>query len=838
MSRVELPSGTVTFLFTDVEGSTKLLRELGEAAYADALSEHRRLLREAFARHGGVEVDTQGDAFFVAFPSAPGALAAAADAQAVLEGGPIRVRMGIHTGTPLRTDEGYVGIDIHRGARIAATGHGGQVLVSAATAALAAGNGVALEDLGEHRLKDLAASERIYQLGGGSFAPLKTLSASNLPVPGTPFVGRESELAQLIPLLRDPGVRVITVTGPGGIGKTRLALQAAAECTASFPDGLWWVALTPLADPALVLPSIGEALGVRPEEGVPLHRAIADRLEGRRTLLLLDNAEHLLPDLVDELATLIWTEGWTLLVTSRERLRLGSEHVFTVPMMSAEDAVAFFQARASMLGISVEPSDTLATLCEHLDRLPLALQLAAARLRLFSLEQVLDRLSRRLEILKGERDAEPHQQTIRATIEWSHDLLSEEEQLLFRRLAVFVGGSTLEAAEEICDADGDVLQALFDKSLVQRRDDAPEPRFWMLESIRDFALERLESSGEAADLRARHASWFRVLGDEAGASMRAGDPEEVHVAVLDADVSNLRAAVSFALETGDAELVRSITADLRTYWIMRGGFAEGRSWIERALELGAGEDVVRLRLLRALAIIAYNQGDHGTAIAASDEAAKLAMALGGAVERYELLTSQADAAELNGDLERAEALYEEAFRAARDADNGVGMSSCRLALAYFANLTARHERAEAILQENLGFARSRGQTRCEAHTLANLGETSVYVDRPADAADRAAAGARRALQIGEERLATHCLDVLAYAAAARGGAARAATMLGASDGARDRMGVVLDEADKGIVNRTVDRVREALDDDAVEAAWSRGRGLDLEAALELATRNS
>ena len=257
--RRELPSGTVTFLFTDVEGSTKLLRELGEEAFSETLAEHRRILRGAFAAHGGVEVDTQGAAFFVAFATAPGALAAASEAAAGLASGPIRVRIGVHTGTPFMAEEGYVGVDVHRAARIAAAGHGGQVLVSSSTAGLAGAN--ALRDLGEHRLKDLAAPERIYQLGDGEFPPLKSLYRTNLPIPATPFLGREQELDEALALLA--GARLLTLTGPGGTGKTRLAAQAAATASDAYPDGVWWVPLAPLRDPQLVVSTAAQVVGAK-----------------------------------------------------------------------------------------------------------------------------------------------------------------------------------------------------------------------------------------------------------------------------------------------------------------------------------------------------------------------------------------------------------------------------------------------------------------------------------------------------------------------------------------------------------------------------------------------
>ncbi len=827
----------MTFLFTDVEGSTKLLHGLGEAGYADALAEHRRLLRDVFARQGGTEVDTEGDAFFIAFPTARGALAAAEEARAALEGGPIRIRIGVHTGTPLLTDEGYVGVDVHRAARIAAAGHGGQVLVSAATATLAGEGATGLVDLGEHRLKDLAAPERLFQLGEGSFPPLKSLSPSNLPTPTTAFVGRESELGEVRQLLEDDEVRMLTLAGPGGIGKTRLAVQAASDASSSFPDGVWWTALAPLRDADLVPAALAQTLGVR-ENGTSLRRAIVDRLGGRRILLLLDNAEHLLPNLAGELAPLLQAGEWTLLVTSRERLHLGAERVFSLPAMTPADAETFVMARARSEGISLEPSEALAALCERLDRLPLALQLAAARLPMFSPEQLLDRLSRRLDELRAARDADPRQRTLRATIGWSHDLLSDDAKVLFRRLAVFLGGCTLEAAEAVCGADVDLLQSLLDKSLVQRRDDHAGPRFWMLESIRDFAVERLEDSDEKHELRARHAAWSRDLADRMNDEMRRGDPEEGPVATLGADIDNLRAAAAFGLESRDVELVRSITAALPMYWVVRGKYGEARAWIDRALKLNDEQDGTRRRLLSGLAMIAYGQGDHPVAVAAADDAAKLALELGGVTERFERLRSGARAAGMKGDVERAEALWEDALRAASEVDNGVGMSACRLNLADLANRTGRHERADAILLENLPFVRARGQARCEAYTLAQIGETAVYRGRTDDAADRSIEGATRADLLGEDLLVAFCLDVYAAAAAERGEARRAATLLGSTEAAREAAGVVPDEVERGIRERAVERMRDVLDPASVDAALAEGRELDLRSALALAGQAS
>jgi predicted ATPase/class 3 adenylate cyclase len=807
-----LPAGTVTFLFTDVEGSTGLLHERGDEGYARALAEHRRLLRDAFARHGGVEVDTQGDAFFVAFPNAPGAVAAAAEALDGLRGGPIRVRMGIHTGTPHVAEEGYVGADVHRAARIAAAGHGGQVVVSATTASLVRSDG--LRELGEHRLKDFDEPLPLYQLGDEQFPPLKTISNTNLPRPASSFVGREREVEEVGSLLRD-GARLLTLTGPGGTGKTRLGIETAAELVPEFKAGVFWVGLAALRDPAVVAEEIGRTLGAK--------NGLAEHIGDREMLLLLDNLEQVV-EAAPELATLVEScPNLRLLATSRELLRVRGETEYPVFPLADREAVDLFCSRAQ-----ADADDSVRQLCRALDNLPLALELAAARASVLSPQQILERLTRRLDLLKGGRDADPRQQTLRATIEWSYELLDEEEQRLFGQLAVFRGGYTLAAAEEVAEADLDVLQSLVDKSLVRRTDE----RFWMLETIRDFAGERLEQSGEAHALRRRHAVYFRRFAEQMDALLRGGEPEEGPVSSLEDEINNLRAAVEGGLETGDIGLVREITASLPMYWLTRGLYSEARSWLDRALALDDAEDVTRRRLLSALGTVAYSQGDHAVAVAASDEAASLAMRLAGVTERFQVLKTQATAALRRSDLETAERLYEEALAVAMDVDNGVGTSACRLNLTYVANKTGRHDRAEALLAENLPFVRSKGQTRCEAYTLAGMAETAVYRGRMEDAAEDALGGARRALLIGDKPLAAATLDLFAASAAARGDARRAAIILAATEAAREAMGVGPDEDEAAVRARAFD----ALDDPAsvIEDVWAEGTVLDLEATLEVA----
>jgi predicted ATPase/class 3 adenylate cyclase len=833
MSRRDLPTGTVTFLFTDIEGSTKLLAEVGEAAYADVLAAHRRVLYGAIAGHGGIEVDTAGDAVFAAFTTAAEGLAAARAAQGGLAASPVRVRMGLHTGTPLRTADGYVGLDVHRAARIVAAGHGGQVLISTTTADLLDGpDRAAIVDLGDHRLKDLEAAERLYQLGDEPFPPLRAQSPTNLPDPPGPLIGRGDELLAVGELLRDPQVRLVTLVGPGGIGKTRLAIDAAAAAEARFPGGRWWVPLATVGDAAAIPSIVGRILGSAEQATTA---EIGRTLGDRRILLVIDNAEHLLPDVASVVTELLEPGGGSAaLVTSREPLHVAAERVFRVPVLSESDAERLLVARASGLGVSVPPSDALTTLARRLDGLPLALQLAAARLTILSVDQVLERLGQRLDLAAPDRDVDPRQRTLRATIDWSHDLLTDDERTLLRRLSVFAGGCTLEAAEAVCDASIDGLLALVDRSLLERRDDVgPTPRFAMLDSVHEFAAERLAGSGEEAGIRARHAAWIRDLVTRVDDQLRRGEPEERWVGLLRPELEEIRAAVGHGLATGDVDLVRSIAVGLPMFWVMHGRVLEGRAWIERALELDPAEDDTRRRLYRGLAVLAYMEGDYAAATDAADAASRLAKELGPAVDRYVRVRDEANAALMRDDFAAAEALFEQTLVLATEADNGVGMSACRINLALIANRTGRHERAEALLSENLPFVRGRGQARCEATSLIGLAETLGYLDRPEAAVEHAVAASRVAPSAADDLLIIEDLRWYAIAAARLGNAVEAARILGACEQAESQLEAALEPHEQAARDSLIATLRAALTDARFDDERSRGHSLDLEAATEL-----
>ncbi len=542
----DLPTGAVTFMFTDIEGSTRLLHQLGAEAYSEALADHRRLIRDACLRHAGVEVDTQGDAFLIAFGDAKEALAAAGEAQLSLASGSVRVRMGVHTGTPHVGSEGYIGDEVHLGSRIAAAGHGGQVLLSQQTREIVAG-AFDLLDLGEHRLKDFDSPVWIYQLGMDVFPPLKTISNTNLPRAVSSFVGRDKETAEIGALLTEDA-RLVTLSGPGGSGKTRLAVEVATELVPEFRNGVFWVDLAPLSDHALVSATIARTLGAKDD--------LSEHIGQRQMLLVLDNLEQVV-DSAPQISSLLATcPNLRILVTSRELMRVDGEVEYPVPPLATPEAVALFSARSAL-----EPSQAVAELCGRLDNLPLAVELAAARTAVLSPAQILERLGERLDLLRGGRDAQARQQTLRATIAWSYDLLSTEEHQLFAQLGVFAGGWTLEAAEKIARAELDILQSLVDKSLVRHTDE----RFTMLETIREYAAERLDESREADNLRRRHAEYFLALAEEAEPSLLGPSPRE-WIDRLELEFDNLRAAIDWFEASGESQLVLRLGGALWGLW--------------------------------------------------------------------------------------------------------------------------------------------------------------------------------------------------------------------------------------------------------------------------------
>ena len=725
-----LPQGEVTLLFTDIDGSTRLLHDLGDG-YADVLTAHRRCIRDAFQCHSGVEVDTQGDAFFVAFARPGNAVAAAADAQRALARGPVRVRMGVHTGRPTATHEGYVGMDVHLGARIAAAGHGGQVVVSRTTADALGAADARLTDLGEHRLKDITEPVWLYQLNGpglgAEFPPLRTISNTNLPAPARRLVGRDHELGDVCTRIRSGDARILTMTGAGGVGKTRLAVQAGLELVEHFPNGVFFVGLAPLADAGLVIPAIAQTLGVRESPAAPAVQTLVAHLRLRRMLLVLDNLEHVVaaaPDIADLVSA---AEGLSVIATSREPLRIAAEHEYPLAPLDNAAAVDLFcdRARAVDPGFAGDPATE--EICRRLDGLPLAIELAAARVRLLPPKSLLVRLEPRLPLLTGGgRDLPVRQRTLRATIDWSYELLNPVEQRLFRGLSVFAGGCGLDAAESVCSADAGVLESLVQKSLVMQRPDAAGmARFWMLATIREYAHEALSEMGELAEQETRHAAHFLELAEEAEGSLLAHG-QVMWLERLGQEVDNIRAAVSAALAGGNPEVALRIASALLDFWDSRGAYAEVGGWLGEGLRRADAVPVgVRAKASLAAGLAAYHSGDPDQARDLTASSLDLARQAGDARVTSRALSQLAGIAMLEGAFEQtvelAEAGVAAAMEAGDDAMQAFGLNI--LAIGRY-ELGDRTE-AEALFQQTVALLRAAGDLRDLAILQGNLGGAAL-----------------------------------------------------------------------------------------------------------------
>ena len=793
----------VTLAFTDVEGSTRLLQELGAAGYAEALAEHRRLVREAFAARGGIEVDTQGDAFFYVFGDAGAAVAAATAANEALAVGPIRIRIGLQTGSPLRTGEGYVGEDVHLGARIAAAGHGGQVLLSSATRTLIE---VEVLELGEHRLKDFAVPVRIFQLGSALFPPLKTISNTNLPRAASTFVGRERETAEVVDLVRRH--RLVTLSGPGGSGKTRLALEAGRELVGDFKAGVFWVGLARLRDPALVPETIGQMLGAK--------SGLAEHVGERELLLLLDNLEQVI-DAARELATLLQAcPNLHLLVTSRELLRIRGEVEYAVAPLTESDAVSLFCERAR-----AEADETVVELCRRLDNLPLAVELAAARSAVLSPAQILDRLGRRLDLLRGGRDAEARHQTLRATIAWSYELLDEDGKGLFARLAVFDGGCTLEAAEATCDADLDTLQSLVQKSLVRHAN----ARFWMLETIREYALEQ-SSDRARVDSSERQARYFLELAERSVPGLEGERQAEV-LRALEQEAPNLRAAFAvFAMADARDESLRLALA-LRFFWVKLGYLSEGRRIVEQLLDVAGEPTLARARTLATAALLAALQGDWHTTTRWAEEGRRLGLELGDPDAAAACMLTLGRATLASGDRTGALALFAEAAALASSTGNQNQTAMAALNLGYAAL------EAGDLVGARAEFERSTTATDpylvARAHAAA--GSAALHAGDADQSANHLRESLHTLLRLGRyEDTAAWALELYA-AAIVDSDPVGATRLLGAAEQMREELGLVQQGIERELHERTTAAARSALGDDSLAAAWSAGRASSHEDAI-------
>jgi predicted ATPase/class 3 adenylate cyclase/Flp pilus assembly protein TadD len=912
-----LPSGTVTFLFTDIEGSTRLLQELGDE-YASLIADHNQLLREIFERHNGNIRGTEGDSFFVAFSSAVDAIQAVIHAQRALAAHPwtngvsVRVRMGLHTGEPQISELGYVGIDVHRAARIAAAAHGGQVLLSQTTRDLVHGKlpkHISLRDLGEHRLKDLREPKRLYQLSiqglPADFPPIKSLDAllNNLPSQLTSFIGRQTELMELSALLKN--TRLLTLTGPGGSGKSRLAIQVANETLDEFRNGVVFVALAPVTDARLVASTIAQPLGIKEIPGRPIADSLQDYLRGRSLLLVLDNFEQVIAaaPLVAQLLT--GCGQLKVLITSREALRINGEHEYPVPPLPLPDltelrsgaalsgyaAVELFVQRAKAVKpdfhLTDEIAPVVAEICHRLDGLPLAIELAAARIKLFSPRAMLERLENRLEFLSGGgRDLPARQQTLRNAIVWSYDLLNEHEQRLFRRLSVFTGGCMLDAVEALAENPLDrvsivgELGSLLDKSLLRQIDDPDgEPRFVMLELLREFGLEQLAASGEQEQIRRWHAKFFLSLAEQAESKMESAEQLE-WVNRMEQEHDNLRSALQWSMRAdGASEICLRLATTLGLFWEVRGYFGEGRERLSAVLNTHAAQEETasRTQLLARAAELAYRQSDYPATISFAAESLEISRLIGDLRGAASALIKLGNAVTEAGDYKTASEYLEESLDIWRALDDKHGTARALISLGWAALRPGDYQLAQSRLEEALSISRELGDTRSIGFELSGLGEVALRQGHYARATqlleeslelrrqlgnkwgvgvslgtlgwvamregdwgrarERLGESLKVRYEIGDKGGSAWCLERLAEIALAHGNSEKSVRLLGAAAALRISIGSVIDPVDHAEYQNKLAVLRIELGAPRFGELWDEGNKLTLEQAVAHAFEN-
>jgi predicted ATPase/class 3 adenylate cyclase len=915
-ANTSLPTSAVTLLFTDIEGSTALWEQDG-ARMSQALAAHDALARTAVEYRHGTVVKMTGDGVHAVFDDALDALAATLDLQQALadpaatNGVALRVRCGLHAGVVERRDNDYFGSPVNRAARIMSAAHAGQVLLSQAVVDCVRETlpaAVSLRDLGKVRLKDLSTPEHVYQVLHPDlrreFPALRSLEAipNNLPQQATSFIGRDKELAELQRLLAR--TRLVTLTGSGGCGKTRLSLQVAADALEQFPDGAWLVELAPLADPGLVPQTVATVLGLMEESGKPIVQTLTAHLKDKRLLLLLDNCEHLL-DGCAKVADALVRQGQQvkILASSREALGIGGEQAYRVPSMSLPDpkqahtsvsvapfpAVQLFTDRALLarpdFQVTNENASTLASICYRLDGIPLAIELAAARVRFLSVEEINRRLDQRFLLLTGgSRTALPRQQTLRSLIDWSYDLLNDRERRLLQRLSVFAGGWTLAAAEQVCAGEGaedlevlDLLTSLCDKSLVVVVQNDGHSRYRQLETVRQYGRERLLESGGGEAVRDRHREYFLTLAEEAEPKLTGAD-QQAWLDRLETEHDNLRSALTWSSASGgDATSGLRLAGALWWFWYARGYFSEGRGWLSRLLAAAPSGQAAaaRAKALNGAGRLARQQSDYPAAQALLNESLAIQRQLGDSRGIAMSLNNLGLMAWDQGDYPSARALYEESLAIRRELDDRWGIAVSLNNLGGVAFDEGDYMAAGALHQESLAIRRQLGDRRGIASSLANLGnvayaqgrypvsralfEESLAISREvgdrqgigfslgtlgnvaAAQGDNASACAffRQSLairrELGDRWGIAEVLEGLSYVALALAGPARATRIDGAAERLREEIGSPLPPNERPRYDRHVATARAALGDDvAFDRAWQEGRALTIEQAIELA----
>jgi predicted ATPase/class 3 adenylate cyclase len=894
-----LPTGVITFLLTDVEASTRRWEQESDAM-REAMLAHDRIFEHAVQSNHGFVVKPrgEGDSGFSVFPRATEAVSAAVAFQrAIAETEwpttlPIRVRLALHTGEADLRSGDYYGSTVNRCARLRAIAWGGQSLISLTTVQLVRENlpsGVELRDLGQHRLKDLSLPEHVFQLVisdiPNDFPALQSLERhmTNLPVQATPFIGREREVQRIHDWLLNPAVRLITLTGPGGSGKTRLGMQSAASVVDAFDDGVFLISFESVSDSSLVLQTISETIGARESTGMTLIDSLNDHLSDKSILLVLDNFERLVRA-GPQLSLLLGSNpGLKLLITSREALRIQGEHEFPVPMFGVPetgtaisiehlleyDSICLFVERArevkSDFALTAENAAAVVEICRRLDGLPLAIELAAARVRMLPPQALLKRLGHALSLLTGgARNLPERQQTLRATIAWSYDLLNDEEQALFQLLAVFAGGFTLDAAiavagepdlDDPAESSGmtglsgesfyedpwaqsiDVfngIDALLSKSLVHQQatpdQTSDDPRFIMLETIREFGLEQLGEQRRTA--QERHSRYFLMLAEMAETELQ-GPQQSDWLRRLNADHRNFRAALRFALTSSDAETGLRLSGALWPFWEVRGYFTEGRDWTERMLELG-GPPELRAKTLTGAGTMAWLQGDAVAATNHHSQALDLYQQLKHEEGVASALMNLGVQAALGNDGERAEELFNESLKLFRSLGDDPGVADALNNLGILATSSGHYERAERLLHDSLTVRQRLGDNYGAADTLNNLGDNDYYQEAYERALPNYHSSLRLYRDIGSQLGILRSLIALASIAAAQGEAPNGARLIGAIDALLEQTGIVLDEEEQSRCLETKRELTMYLGEEAYKAQWEEGKQLSSEEAIDYA----
>ncbi len=872
----ELPTGTVTLLFSDIQGSTALLRRLGEH-YGEALSAQRSLMRTAISDSHGREMGTEGDSFYVVFESAADAVECSLAAQRALaahrwpDGVAVRVRMGMHSGEPAQHEDGYVGIDVHRAARIAAAAHGGQVVLSDATRILVQSRlpaGVSLVDLGWHRLKDIEAPERIYQLAGPGlahqFPPLKSLGAqTRLPVPPTPLVGREADIDQLRDTILRPGVRLVTLTGTGGVGKTRLALAAAVSLGDEYEHNIYFVALATVYDSEIMWKAIAEDLNVSGDQGP--QNAVTEYLGDLRALLVVDNLEQLAGAAGVVGALLADAPRLVVLATSRRPLHLQSEYELPVPPLAlpaghdaagvaASGAVQLFVQQASMVrpGFAVTPANAadIAAICRRLDGLPLAIELAAARVRLLSPRAILSRLGDSLVLAASDVGRPSRQQTLRATIAWSYDLLSKQAADMLSRAGVFCGGTDLEALAAVAvPADGiavadplHLVAELQDVSLVTVTEGADgEPRVSMLETIREFALDRLRQAGHLDDTRRLHAEYYAGVAERAQREL-FGPAQLASLDRLEAEHDDLRAALAWSLESQGAgaladtertEIGLRLAQALGPFWNMHGHAAEGRPWLERAIELAADDEAPVGRIAYWLGMLLLQQGDLEGARALLERSLAVWRVLGELEQQARALSSLGGTHRRLGNLDVARTVLEECLALARSMGSRTLLAGALTNLGQVDWAAGDFDRAAQSLHEALELRQSQGDMNGAAVDVQLLALISLLAGRPAEARQMHSGVLGYVASSGDAELLADVLELAACISAELGEGLRAARLAGAAEAVREAVGMPIPQDDADLLEQFLAPARASVAPATWAAELAAGRALTKEQAARL-----